>query len=96
MKNLILKDIVKNSSSNEEGIVLFNILQEACINHNKILLEIGSDISMSSSFLNTSIGEFLDQYGFLKFKETVQIKGSKLQFDRLNSYIVKYRELYTA
>ncbi|SDS41913.1 STAS-like domain-containing protein [Winogradskyella sediminis] len=96
MKNLILKDLVKNSSSNEEGMVLFNVFQEAYLNNTQILLEIGSDISMSSSFLNTSIGEFLDKYGFLKFKETVKIKGSENQFNRLNNYINKYKDLYIA
>jgi len=96
MKNLILKDIVKNSGSNEEGMVLFTHLQEAYLNKTKILLEIDSDLSMSSSFLNTAIGEFLDQYGLRKFKETVQFKGSEVQFKRLSLYINKYKDLYLA
>ena len=96
MKNLVLKDIVKNSSSNEEGLVLFNLLSDAYVNKTKIILHIDSDSSISSSFLNTSIGEFLDLYGFTNFKETVKFKGNKSQFERLNNYINKYKSLYLA
>lgn len=96
MKTLILKNIVKNSSSNEEGVILFNALQDAHLNGELLLLEVDSNLSMSSSFLNTSIGVFLDKYGFSSFKETVKFKGSKTQFLRLNNYISKYKILYLA
>lgn len=94
MKTLILNDIVKNSSSNDEGIILFNALKDAYLNKEKLVLLVGADLTMSSSFLNTSIGEFLDMYGFSNFKETVKFKGSKNQFLRLSDYIKKYEELY--
>lgn len=96
VKTLILKNIVKNSSSNEEGVILFNALQEAYLNRELLLLDVDSDLSMSSSFLNTSIGAFLDKYGFASFKEIVKFKGSKTQFSRLNNYISKYKKLYLA
>ena len=96
MKHLILKDVVRNSSSNEEGLVLFNILKNAYLSNTKIVLHIDSHLSMSSSFLNTSIGEFLDEYGLDNFKETVKFKGTKLQFERLKNYINKYNSLYLA
>lgn len=94
MKTLILTDIVKNSSSNDEGIILFNALKKAYLNNEKLVLLVSSDLSMSSSFLNTSIGEFLDTYGFTNFKKTVKFKGPKNQFLRLNDYIKKYKDLY--
>ncbi|MFN2260614.1 MAG: STAS-like domain-containing protein [Psychroflexus sp.] len=95
MKTLILKDIVKNSSSNEQGIVLFNSLKDAYLDNSTLILHVDSDLSMSSSFLNASIGLFLDKYGLNSFKQTVKFKGSKNQFSRLSDYIIKYRSLYS-
>jgi hypothetical protein len=94
MKTLILKNIVKNSSSNNQGVILFNALQEAYLKEEQLILLVDSDLSMSSSFLNTSFGVFLDNYGLSVFKETVKFKGSKNQFLRLNNYINKYKDLY--
>lgn len=94
MKTLILKNIVKNSSSNEQGMILFDSLQEAYLSKNSLILYVDSDLSMSSSFLNTSIGQFLDKYGLNGFKQTVKFKGSKNQFSRLVDYINKYSSLY--
>lgn len=96
MKTIVLKNIVRNSSSNEEGLILFNILQDAYLNKEQILLDVDANLIMSSSFLNTSIGSFLDNYGLSEFKETFKFKGSKNQFQRLNSYITSYKELYLA
>ncbi|UAM98379.1 STAS-like domain-containing protein [Polaribacter litorisediminis] len=96
MKTIVLKNIVRNSSSNEEGLILFDLLRDAYLKNEQILLDVDSNLAMSSSFLNTSIGSFLDNYGFSKFKETFKFKGSKSQFERLNNYISNYKELYLA
>lgn len=95
MKTLILKNIVKNSSSNEQGMILFNSLQNAYLSKDSLILYVDSDLSMSSSFLNSSIGLFLDKYGLNSFKETVKFKGSKNQYLRLADYIAKYSSLYS-
>lgn len=95
MKTLILKNIVKNSSSNEQGMILFDSLQNAYLSKDSLILYVDSDLSMSSSFLNSSIGLFLDKYGLNSFKETVKFKGSKNQYSRLADYIAKYSSLYS-
>lgn len=94
MKTLILKNIVKNSSSNEQGMILFDSLQSAYLSKNPLILYVDSDLSLSSSFLNSSIGLFLDKYGLNSFKQTVKFKGSKNQFSRMADYISKYSSLY--
>lgn len=94
MKLLILKDLVSNTGSNEEGNVLFISLQTAFLNNDSFILSIDSDLSMSSSFLNTSFGYFLDMYGLANLKKTVKFKGSKNQFSRLSDYINKYTSVY--
>lgn len=95
MKTLILKNIVKNSSSNEQGMILFYALQKAYLSKDSLILYVDSDLSMSSSFLNSSIGQFLDKYGLNSFKQTVRFKGSKNQFSRLSDYVKKYSSLYS-
>ncbi|MGB5941461.1 MAG: DUF4325 domain-containing protein [Leeuwenhoekiella sp.] len=94
MKTLILRDIVKNSSSVEEGAVLFNHLKNAYLGNDTLILQVDSDVSLSSSFLNSSVGEFLDNYGFSNFKDTLKFKGSHTQFRRFNKYVQEYRNLY--
>ncbi|WP_289042270.1 DUF4325 domain-containing protein [uncultured Zobellia sp.] len=96
MKTLILRDIVDNSSSVEQGMVLFNHLKSAYNNGHTIILQVDSDLSLSSSFLNSSVGEFLDAYGFSNFRNTLKFKGSKTQFQRFNKYIQEYKDLYLA
>lgn len=96
MKTLVLKDIVKNSSSNDQGSVLFELMKNAFLQKDVILLHVDSDLSMSSSFLNSSFGEFLDSYGLNSFKQTVKFRGSKSQFLRLSDYISQYNSLFLA
>ncbi len=90
MKSLVLKNLITDSSSSTQGILLFQYLQKALLNKEIVLLHVDSDMSMSPSFLNSSIGQFLDEYGLNNFKNTVKFKGSKNQFARLSQYITKY------
>lgn len=96
MKTLILKNIVKNAGSNEEGLVLFSSLKNAYLENNILILHVDSDLSMSSSFLNSSVGLFIDNYGLDEFKNIVKFKGSKNQFSRMKNYIEKYTNTYCA
>ena len=95
MITLILKDLVNDSSSNDQGMLLFEHLKNAFLKKETLILDVDSDLSMSSSFLNSSIGFFLDKYGLENFKSTVKFKGSKNQFQRIASYIKKYSSLYS-
>lgn len=94
MKTLVLKNIVKDTSSNDQGMLLFTYLKDAYLSNDSIILDVDSDLSMSSSFLNSSIGLFLDNFGLDNFKKTLKFKGTKTQFSRIADYISKYNELY--
>lgn len=85
-----LKDFVENSSSNTEGIKLFHAFKDAFNNTKQVLLSVDNDIPMSSSFLNSSVGMFIEDFGIQNFKNTVKFKGSKSQFERLSNYISRY------
>lgn len=90
MINLILREIVENSGSNREGTKLFAYLKAAHLNKEQVLLNVDNELSLSSSFLNTSVGLFLEEYGLDNFRNTVKFKGSKPQFERLANYIQKF------
>ena len=96
MKTLHLKTLVPNLSSNDAGLQLFLIIDKSFVNNEKVILQIDSDISMSSSFLNSSIGAFLEKYGLEKFKTHFKFKGSRTQYERFVNYINTYAETYLA
>ena len=85
---------IGNTSSNDDGTKLYAFLKDAVESNESIIIEINPNLSMSSSFLNTSIGYFLDNFGKDMFFRTVKFKGSKKQFDRLNDYLKKYIKAY--
>jgi len=94
MTYLVLNDVVRNSSSNIEGEKLFILLQAALEKKQKTILCVGNQDSLSSSFLNSSIGLYLDNYGLKKFKNNISFKGNKNQFSRLSRYISLYSEAH--
>ena len=96
MRVLVLDNLFDNTSSVEQGMILYFELKKSFEKKEQILLDVGSNLLMSSSFLNTSIGAFLDDFGIEEFKKTVKFKGSKSQFERIGKYIKSYQNLYLA
>jgi hypothetical protein len=88
-----LKNIVDNTSSNFEGEKFFSFLKNAFLQKESITIKISNSESLSSSFLNSSIGEFLDEYGFDNFKSIINIASTKSQLIRIKSYIENYQKL---
>lgn len=89
-----LASIVSNTETNIEGIKLFCVISKAIKNDESLILEIDSDMAFSSSFLNSSLGEIIDMYNIDVLKSTLRIESSKTQFERINSYLVKYNNIY--
>lgn len=88
-----LNNIVDNSSTNIEGDKLFSLFKNAFLNKENITLKISNVESLSSSFLNSSIGEFLDEFGYDNFKSTINISSTKSQLIRIKNYIENYKLL---
>lgn len=94
METLILKDLVNNSGSNAEGSVLYDSLKDAFYKDQNLVLLIDPDMALSSSFLNSSIGQFLDQFGLENFKRIVKLRSTENQFRRIADYVKDYQKLY--
>ena len=76
--------------------VLYDKIKDSYLRGDQILLFIDNDTPVSSSFLNSSIGVFLDNYGLQNFKDTVKFKGAPAQFKRISTYIKDYTKIYLA
>lgn len=92
---LVLSHIVNNSGSNLEGLKLFEALENAIRYDDDVILVVDNDASLSSSFLNSSIGLFLEKYGMDFFKGKIRFKGSKNQFKRISKYLEKFSSVYS-
>lgn len=94
MKTVVLKNILENTSSNSEGLKLYNVLMNCVKENEKLILAVDNDLTLSSSFLNSSIGAFLESEGLSKFKKIFKFRGSKSQYKRITEYISQYSELF--
>lgn len=83
-----LSDIVDNTGANSEGFKLFSFLVNS--KNERIILTIDKNISFSTSFLNSSIGQYIDEYGFDNYRRKIAYKCTKQQFNIINSYIEKF------
>lgn len=92
--NYSLKNFVDNTDTNVEGVKLFCLLDKLISDDVAFVLEVESNMTLSSSFLNSSLGNIIDKYGYNSLKDKLKIKTNKSQFDRISKYIKKYNELY--
>lgn len=95
MKHIDLRKIASGFSSNSDGNSLFNALNQALQSNEKVILKVDNEIAMSSSFLNSSIGEIINKYGLTCLKENLKFNTSKTQFNRISNYINKYTQVYS-
>ena len=73
MKTTIIKNISVGTSTNGEGLILFNFLDNLLIeSEEKLTLSLLNIDFFSSSFLNSSFGLLIDKYGetYLKSRLT--------------------------
>ena len=68
-----LMDKVNGTSTNIEGLTLYAVLSREIESGNIIKLSLKESTPMSSSFLNSSLGELVDRYGIDVFKKHVRL-----------------------
>lgn len=94
MNEIAINNIVSGTSTNLEGTKLHLILKKYINNNENVVLNVSNETPLSSSFLNSSIGVLLDEYGLNKFKSHIKFKSNKAQFNRILDYIQKYVRVY--
>ena len=86
---LFIKDIVPDTYTNAAGFVLFTILNKHILDGQSIILSFKDSTPPSSSFLNSSVGELLDHFGFAKFKSMIKfIDLNMTQAQTLKNYFL--------
>lgn len=69
---LFIRDIVPDTYTNAAGFTLLTVLKNYFFSNQPITLSFKNATPPSSSFLNSSIGELLDQFGFAHFKSIIK------------------------
>jgi hypothetical protein len=95
MKTLVIKDLVKGTSTNSEALPLFMKMDDAVsVAKETVVLSFNSIEFVSSSFLNSSIGQFIEKHGFDLFSKTVKFADCKTDIAaRIKDYVLKYKSL---
>ena len=70
---IIVNQVTIGTLSNTDGYNLKTGIVDVLTSGNAVLLSFDGIITISSSFLNSSIGEIVDQYGFDILKDRVKI-----------------------
>ena len=72
-EKIIIKDITSGTTSNIDGLSLKMAIIASLDRADNIILSFEGISALSSSFLNSSIGEIVDQYGFDILKDRIII-----------------------
>ena len=89
-----IKDIVSNTVQHSEGIKLFDVLDLHFSKDERICLSLKDSTPMSSSFLNTSIGQIIKKYGIDFFRNHLTISEYTInQAIYLKDYVARYISL---
>ncbi len=73
IEKIIIKDITSGTLSNIDGLTLKLAIDSALNSSDIVMLSFESISSISSSFLNSSIGEIIEKYGFEVLKNRIKI-----------------------
>ena len=86
-QNMKLIDIVSGTSTNADGCALFFAIDKIINANNTICIDLLDSTPLSSSFLNSSIGELIDKYGIAKIKQSISYKNAtSSMFNNLKNY----------
>ena len=86
-EKLIIRDITSSTLTNSDGLSLKIAIDSALSNADVVVLSFEAIGTISSSFLNSSIGEIIDKYGFEILKDRVMITNYT---PTIASFIQKY------
>ncbi|WMJ72130.1 STAS-like domain-containing protein [Cytophagaceae bacterium ABcell3] len=90
MKKINLYDIVKGTSTNADGHLLYLAIEKELRQGSDVRLSLSGCTPMSSSFLNSSFGELLTVFGHNVVRQKVKLVNFKpSDAQRIKEYILK-------
>lgn len=72
-ETIIISQVAQSTLSNVDGYTLKARIDSVLSTGSSVILSFDSVVTISSSFLNSSIGEIIDQYGFEILRDRVKI-----------------------
>lgn len=93
MYTISLQSILNSGLSlPEAGSNLYDIIDGHTKDNEKVVIDMTDVTSLSSVFLNTSIGRVIDEKGIDFLKSNISfVKITKQQAERLTDYLSKYK-----
>ncbi len=73
IQKIFVKDLCNGTYTNVDGFSLFSEIDNLLSNNSEVLLSFTEIDSVSSSFLNSSIGAVIEKYGLDVFKKDIRI-----------------------
>lgn len=90
MKTLVIKTLVMGTATNVEATPLFLEMKKCTDSNTPITLSFVGVDYVSSSFLNSSVGEFIELFGYNYFAENVKFTGCNHDLaSMIKTYVVK-------
>jgi hypothetical protein len=94
MKTLVIKKMVTGTSTNSEAVTLFIEMKKSTELGDCFVLSFAGIDYVSSSFLNSSIGEYIETYGFDAFVKNIKFTDcNKDLATMIKSYVTKFKTL---
>ena len=88
----MLWSLVEDTSTNGDGKVLYRVLRPHLERGEVVHLSLAWTTSLSSSFLNSSIGRIIKEYGYQVLRDQVALRDyTPPQARRLHKYVMLYR-----
>lgn len=94
LKNIDLQVITNNTSTNSDGDLFYDFLSNNAVS-NAVIIKIDGNLTLSTSFLNSSFGRFINIFGIDLFKSNIKIKSNSNTYNRLKLYVDTYSELHS-
>ncbi|MFH0991295.1 MAG: DUF4325 domain-containing protein [bacterium] len=83
----------QGTSTNAQGYALYVVLKQSMLNDGKIRLSLKGASPMSSSFLNSSLGELIDEFGIDRVKSSLSLVNYTASQARiLKEYLTTYQK----
>lgn len=92
IKHINIQSIINSTSTNADGDILYDFLINNALK-DQVILQLDGHLTLSSSFLNSSFGKYIDIFGLDNFKKNIKIKSNDHIFSQLKRYVQMYTSI---
>lgn len=89
-----LKDILKDKSYADGGLVLFDIADKAIPDGDTVVIDMEGVLSIPTLFMNTSFGDLIVKHGIERTKKIFLFNNvNRIQFEKIQKYFNDFQAL---